>query len=329
MLTPKSPAPTSPRKRKHSDTGPSIFQEDVEACLLVAPVQSADDTAFPDADNNPPSSNDLPIISQSDSEDENIPLSDDDDYTDNNLNGVEEQHIVTDLNNQFDRGDDALPVELDYIIDHRYVAGVLELQVSYTDGSKSWHPLSLIKTEDPSAIADFVLNNDLGKVSNGIHRRWARAYQRSLRRAIRRLRRVHFFGFESTTYRPSKKKNSRRAKRARRAMTDSPVPSKKASKRVLKYGLEVPRSWKDILRIDAENKNRAWRDAVEKEVGALLLLGCFDFRAPDFKPTPDYQFCRLHFVYDIKYDLRCKARLVADGSRIDPKGLSTLSLIHI
>ena len=36
-----------------------------------------------------------------------------------------------------------------------------------------------------------------------------------------------------------------------------------------------------------------------------------------------YQYCRLNLIYDIKPDLTYKARLVCDGSQVDPRMLST------
>ena len=62
-------------------------------------------------------------------------------------------------------------------------------------------------------------------------------------------------------------------------------------------------------------------------MAALLFHECFDFKSPDYKPSGEYQFCRLHFVYDVKPDLRFKAWLVCDGSRVDPKGLSTKATV--
>ena len=49
----------------------------------------------------------------------------------------------------------------------------------------------------------------------------------------------------------------------------------------------------------------------------------FEFESPNFKPSKEYQYCRLHMVYDVKPDLAHKARLVCDGRRIDPSGIST------
>ena len=65
------------------------------------------------------------------------------------------------------------------------------------------------------------------------------------------------------------------------------------------------------------------QDSVEKEFSARIHHECFDFKYPDYKPSGDYQYCRLHFVYDIKPDLKYKSRLVCDGSKVEPLGLST------
>ena len=104
------------------------------------------------------------------------------------------------------------------------------------------------------------------------------------------------------------------------------TPTSKSA-RPFKYGFEVPQNWNGILCLDTDNGNRKWQDAVEKEVVALLFHECFDFKSPDYKPLSEYQFCRLHFVYDVKPDLRFKARLVCDGSRVDPKGLATRATV--
>ena len=98
-------------------------------------------------------------------------------------------------------------------------------------------------------------------------------------------------------------------------------------KRTFKYGFEVPKSWKDIIRIDTAANNTRWQDAVTKEVGALIMHHCFDFKSADFKPSADYQYCRLHLVYDVKSDLTFKARLVCNGSQVDPWDLSSRATV--
>ena len=81
------------------------------------------------------------------------------------------------------------------------------------------------------------------------------------------------------------------------------------------------------MRLDSESGDRRWQEAIQKEVDALIEHNCFTFKTPNYKPSPEYQYCRLHFVYDIKQDLRYKARLVVDGSRVDPRGMSTRATV--
>ena len=156
--------------------------------------------------------------------------------------------IVSQINNQLDETDDVLSAELLSIVDHRYLSGIIELQVKYINGDFSWHPMDLIKDEDPQAVAVYVLSNDLGKVSNGIHRRWARSFLRALKRTIRRIKKVDFYHIESSTCDPtvSKKVRQMKSKKPRLAQTNKPIPVPPKGKRTFKHGLEVPKNWKDI-----------------------------------------------------------------------------------
>ena len=95
----------------------------------------------------------------------------------------------------------------------------------------------------------------------------------------------------------------------------------------IQYGHAVPRKYKDIMRIDNMNGNKRWKEAVAKEVAALLNLQCFDIQSLDFKPDNEYQYVHMHWVYTVKSDLTYKARLVCDGSRVDPKGLNTRATV--
>ena len=53
----------------------------------------------------------------------------------------------------------------------------------------------------------------------------------------------------------------------------------------------------------------------------------FEFESPNFKPSKEYQYCRLHMVYDVKLDLTHKASLTCDDSRVDSRGLSTRATV--
>ena len=95
----------------------------------------------------------------------------------------------------------------------------------------------------------------------------------------------------------------------------------------LKYGIELPRSYAHAVRLDSQNENRLWQDAVEKEMAALIHHKCFEFKEPNYKPTADYQYAPLNLIFEVKVDLTRKARLVIMGNVVDPRGLATRATV--
>ena len=58
--------------------------------------------------------------------------------------GTEHDNITTQVNTVFDDStDDYLAAELKSILNHRYLSGILELKVAYSNGEIEWHPISL------------------------------------------------------------------------------------------------------------------------------------------------------------------------------------------
>ena len=86
---------------------------------------------------------------------------------------------------------------------------------------------------------------------------------------------------------------------------------------IIKYGVEVPESVKHAIRLDAENRNTYWKDAMNLEIKALNDMRCFEYRAKHDKPDDNYQFIQLHMVFDAKQDHCRKACLVAGGRLIN------------
>ncbi len=117
----------------------------------------------------------------------------------------------------------------------------------------------MVKNEDPHAVANYIINNDLGEKCNNIHNRWARLFLRSLQRTLRRLCQSDILGFEATTFNPVpsiKKQCSRRyAKAAKTTKEAGNAASGQRRKRAFKFGIEVPKTWADILRLDAAAGN--------------------------------------------------------------------------
>ena len=85
------------------------------------------------------------------------------------------------------------------------------------------------------------------------------------------------------------------------------------------YGVDVPRTAKEAYELDRENGNTLWKDAINKEINALLRLSVFEFDYSN-KPTnkeENWQFAPLHLIFAVKTDLCRKARLVIGGHVTD------------
>jgi hypothetical protein len=47
--------------------------------------------------------------------------------------------------------------------------------------------------------------------------------------------------------------------------------TKRYHKRTHKFGIEVPKIWDDCVRLDKENDNTLWQDAVSKEMNNVII----------------------------------------------------------
>jgi hypothetical protein len=82
---------------------------------------------------------------------------------------------------------------------------------------------------------------------------------------------------------------------------------------VYQFGFKVPQSTQEAIRIDEENGNDLWKDAMKLETEQLQEYHTFTDYVRDAKPPEGYRKIRVHFVFAIKHDGRHKAQLVADG----------------
>ena len=85
-----------------------------------------------------------------------------------------------------------------------------------------------------------------------------------------------------------------------------------------KYGIWVLRTVKEALEIDRINGNTLWQDAIIKEIAALQEFKTFKRAGAKFQELKsEYQYAPLRMVFDVKQDLRRKARLVIGGHVVD------------
>ncbi len=64
-------------------------------------------------------------------------------------------------------------------------------------------------------------------------------------------------------------------------------------------GVTIPRNVKQALELDRENGNTFWADAIRKEIASLLAFDCFEFHAPDYKPSSEFQWTRLSMIFEV------------------------------
>jgi hypothetical protein len=87
-------------------------------------------------------------------------------------------------------------------------------------------------------------------------------------------------------------------------------------KRTHKFVIEVPKNWDDCVRLDKENDNTLWQDAVRKEMNNVIIA--FKILNGEESAPPTYQEICCHIIFDVKMeDFRRKARFVAGGNTTD------------
>ena len=95
-----------------------------------------------------------------------------------------------------------------------------------------------------------------------------------------------------------------------------------------KFGIRIPNSTAEALRIDLEAGNSKWYDAIKKEMDNLDRLEVFKYHPSDkeFPKSEGWQKAPLRMIFDIKNeDQRYKARLVIGGHKVDSSDYNTYS----
>jgi hypothetical protein len=79
--------------------------------------------------------------------------------------------------------------------------------------------------------------------------------------------------------------------------------------------------------LDENNENNPWKDAVALYLQQIYDNQIFEDKGHYTKVIPPYGYKKIcvHFVFDVKYDGRHKARLVADGHLTESPLYSVLS----
>ena len=85
-----------------------------------------------------------------------------------------------------------------------------------------------------------------------------------------------------------------------------------------KIGFRVPRGTREAYFLDLQNGNKLWQEAIAKELKQLHDFKTFIILEKGEEAPVGYSRIPYHIVYDVKWDRRRKARLVANGNMVDP-----------
>ncbi len=143
---------------------------------------------------------------------------------------------------------------------------------------------------------------------------WAKRFSQAKVNAIKRLSRIA--GHDT----PAIRRLARGFPGGRKKRTAKHFKGKQRFQIQVKYGVIVPRDVAHALQLDELNGDRLWREAIQCEMTALLEMQTFaksHTQSKDDLKGEGYQFTSLRMIFDVKSNLRRKARLVIGGHRID------------
>ena len=169
------------------------------------------------------------------------------------------------------------------------------LLISWKDGTTEWIKLKDIKDSYPVQIAEYVTQNGIG--GEPAFNWWVHSVLKKRNRIIAKVKSRYW----RTTH---------------------------------KFGIRLPKTVEEALRIDDETGTDFWRKALGREMSKVKVA----WRSND-KYTPDdvrhgraldmigFQEIKCHIIFDVKMDFTRKARFVAGGHMTETPGSITYSSV--
>ena len=164
-----------------------------------------------------------------------------------------------------------------------------DLEVEWRDGGTSWLPLKTLKETNMVDVAEYAIAN---KIADEPAFDWWVPY------VIKRKERL----------------NKRFVKATQRHQRVG-----------YKFGVRLPTTVDEALRIDAEEGTTFWKAAIEKEMDKARIA--FEILEEGEAPPAGYSKIPTSWVFDVKMDFTRKARIVAGGHRAPKTNESTYASV--
>ena len=154
------------------------------------------------------------------------------------------------LNRQLSHLSSNSDLQITNLVRHESTPSGIIVLTEWNTGDSSWTPLKHLCDHDLPRVIEYAEDNNL---VNTIGWKWVRRSKRALARQSLKIRRLISNYHYSSIRRIGDRKTSRE----------------------IKYGVEVPRGTKDALKLDCENKNNLWKNAIQKELTTLESYNTF------------------------------------------------------
>ena len=173
------------------------------------------------------------------------------------------------------------------LVGHRVVnktKGTWDIKVLWGTGEITWEPLSHMWRQDKFSVAAYAHRKQLTHLKGWRRAKTIKADPHRFIRLIRALK-----GVVKGTHGPR-----------------------------YKFGVRIPRTVREAKALDTANGNTLWQDAIDKELRQIDDYATFRPTACTDQAPAGYTGIPYHVVFDVKVDLRRKARLVAGGNCTSP-----------
>ena len=148
-----------------------------------------------------------------------------------------------------------------------------DVQVRWSDQSTGWLPLSELKESNPTELAEFAIAAGVNK--EPAFNWWTKHTMRRRDRIISKLK-------------------SQRVRKGR-----------------MKFGIDIPGTVDQAIKLDNENGNTLWQDSIKKEM--INSRVAFKLLERGERPPVGHKEITCHIIFDLKLDMTRKARYVAGG----------------
>ena len=159
----------------------------------------------------------------------------------------------------------------------KYNGSKWNVRVEWENGEITWEPLGIIAKSDPVTCAIYAKENGLLDTPGWIQ------FKRLARRQKKLIRMANQAKLKSFRHSP-----------------------------IYKFGVQVPRNHAEAMELDKRDGTTLWADAKAKELNQIDEYNTFTDLGKGARPA-NHRKIKVHMVYDVKPDLRRKARLVAGG----------------